>query len=250
MGMRMSLDTVARSAAAGLRSAAAGCDELAALESVNQRVAETRTTHRRLSWVAAVAVVALVAIAGWHLLPVNAESTPVSPSPGPTHGLGLSLAMTFQAPPGWHATTDGPYVRLVPDDGSERALSVVPAGQVFDPPSFRTVMPALDPRLWIVLHPDLDTRRVDTPYGPGWESAIYQVTMANGHSGTVPLVPLRGGPDRRLAVSPDDQTFWWGLLAVPGGTMIAAAESSVADDTETRDALYEVLRSIKIPRTR
>ena len=244
----MSIDTIGRSAAVHLRAAAAECDESAALDRLTRHM-HTPAAPARRAWVPVAAIAAALVAAlviGTQIFATTSTPQPLRPPSKVRLGLGMALPMAFTAPDGWHAAYDSRYVRLESDDGSDRSITIVPAGRVFDPRTLRIVQPEEEPSVWIQLHPGVKMSAGDTPYGPGWNSSLSRLNLAKPDE-AVPLMPLPGGAEQQIALAPADKTFYWVLIGLKGGTVIAAAQSTEADDQQTYDALYSTLRSIQAP---
>lgn len=255
----MPVDELGRRAARDLRAAVAGLDENAALVSVTSP-GRKHSMGTRLVVVCVAAALLVVAAATLRAqLSPGSTVSPAGDLAGAIVGQGLSVPLEFTVPEGWDATTNGAFLQLSPVDGSDRLITVTPAGRTFDPPtytsppSYATLSKPADYVLWTLTHPALEVRNRFGGYGEGYDTSQMDLLLTGSNAASspdsarvfVPLVPLPGVPDR-ITISDDDETFRWIVVSTRDGIVLVAAQSATPRDTALWDGINELVQSLKI----
>jgi len=250
----MSVDELGRRATDELRAAAAQSDEIAAMQAVLGR-RPTRWSGARLVAVCAAAalIVAGAAVVRAQLNP-SASVFPAGQLAGAVVGERMSLPVRITVPTRWTAATNQAYVKLLPTDGSDRSITVTPADQAFDPPSYARLTTPVDFVLWTLSHPGLEaSNRVGGAWGDGYVSTQMDLTLSDPPAqhlrvappGTLPLVPLppEGGA---ITISEHDQTFRWAIVTTHDGDLLVAARSSAPRDRFLWDGFNTLVTSLRV----
>lgn len=241
----MSIDTLGARAADDLRTAVSLVD-------VESAVADTLTRRRPVTTratTAAVAIAVLVLVLGWAGSRVLDEEHPAPPLQAPNEVVGnqLSVPVELTVPDGWRAARDTASVVLLPDDGSNRSITLV--GQpvrVYEPPAYQVRPLREDLAVWTTTRRDLlvsDRFGFDGP-DFAWTGTEMELALRPGIA-SAPLVPLPGGYDP-LSITDADRTYLWDVIYFTDSPpLLVASRSDASDDTELKEARNALLQSLQ-----
>ena len=249
----MTLDVIAREAAASLRAATASLDAHAALADVLSPRESAR--RRRQTWVVWGVCTAVVVLAVWLVTPGLAalKADPAPPVQRPHSevvGAALQVPVTFEVPEGWQVSHDGGYVVLYPaDDASGSALFVGTPAAVFDPadqgdiPLPPSILDWLDGLSWLR---GFDRRPIQAG------DVIGQVMQLKARPGEayqfhiqLPLVALSDSTGTEtIGYSTAHQTSVWAALPVDGTELLVTVISQKRRDPQAEKAFVDVLHSM------